>query len=122
MVTLLDTNILIEVLKGNQSIIEKLIPGQQYGISAVCSMELIYGVRDKAEVKKIEKALSQLRCYHITSAISKTALELMQKYSKSHGLAIPDALIASTAIIEELPLFTLNVKDFRYIDTLSLCD
>ena len=122
MVTLLDTNILIEVLKGNQSIIEKLIPGQQYGISAVCSMELIYGARDKAEVKKIEKALSQLRGYHITSTISKTALELMQKYSKSHGLAIPDALIAATAIIEELPLFTLNVKDFRYIDTLSLCD
>ncbi len=122
MVTLLDTNILIEVLKGNQSIIEKLIPGTQYGISVVCSMELIYGARDKAEVRKIEKALDQLRCYHITSAISKTALELMRKHSKSHGLAIPDALIASTAIIEELPLFTLNVKDFRYIDTLSLSD
>lgn len=46
----------------------------------------------------------------------------MRKYSKSHGLGIPDALIAATAIIEELPLLTLNVKDFRYIDTLSLCD
>jgi tRNA(fMet)-specific endonuclease VapC len=121
-VILLDTNILIEVLKGNKSIIEKLIPGTQYCISVVCSMELIYGARDKAEVKKIEKALGQLRCYHITSSISKIALELMRKYSKSHGLAIPDALIASTAIIEELPLFTLNVKDFRYIDTLSLSD
>ncbi len=72
--------------------------------------------------RKIEKALDQLRCYHITSAISKNAVELMRKYSKSHGLAIPDALIAATALIEELPLFTLNVKDFRYIDTLSLAD
>ena len=119
---LLDTNILIEVLKGNKSIIEKLLPGTQYGISVVCSMELIYGARDKAEVKKIEDALSQLQCYHITSSISKTALELMRKYSKSHGLGIPDALIAATAIIEELPLLTLNIKDFRYIDDLSLCD
>ena len=49
-------------------------------------------------------------------------LELMRKYSKSHGLGIPDALIAATAIIEELPLLTLNVRDFRYIDTLSLCE
>ena len=120
--TLLDTNILIEILKGNNSIIDKLIPEQQYGISTVCAMELIYGARDKAEVKKIEDALNQLRCYHMTSAISKTALELMRKYSKSHGLGIPDALIAATAIIEELPLLTLNVRDFRYIDTLSLCE
>jgi tRNA(fMet)-specific endonuclease VapC len=119
---LLDTNILIEVLKGNNSIIDRLIPERQYGISAVCAMELIYGARDKAEVKKIEKALSQLRCYHITSAISKTALDLMHQYSKSHGLSIPDALIAATAIIEEISLFTLNIKDFRYIDALSLCD
>jgi len=120
--TLLDTNILIEVLKGNSSIVDKLVPEQQYAISAVCAMELIFGARDRAEVKKIEHALSQLQCYHITGSISKTALELMRKYSKSHGLGIPDALIAATAIIEELPLLTLNVKDFRYIDALSLCD
>jgi len=119
---LLDTNILIEVLKGNRSIVDKLLPDQQYAISAVCAMELIFGARDKAEVKKIEKALSQLQCFHITSSISKTALELMRKYSKSHGLGIPDALIAATAIIEEIPLFTLNMKDFKYINTLSLCD
>ena len=79
----------------------------------VCAMELIYGARDKAEVKKIENALNQLRCYHITSAISKTALELMRKYSKKPWVGIPDALISATAIIEDLPLFKLNVKDFR---------
>lgn len=120
--TLLDTNILIEVLKGNSSIIDKLEPERQYAISVVCVMELIYGAHDKAEVKKIQEALEQLQCYHITSAISKAALELIRKYSKSHGLSIPDALIAATAIVEELPLLTLNVKDFRYIDTLSLCN
>ena len=120
--TLLDTNILIEVLKGNSLIVNKLEPEQEYAISAVCAMELVFGARDKAEVKQIEHALSQLQCYHITSSISKTALELMRKYSKSHGLGIPDALIAATAIIEELSLFTLNIKDFRFIDTLLLCE
>lgn len=79
MMTLLDTNVLIEVLKGNNSIVDKLISEQQYGISVVCAMELIYGPRDKAEGKKIENALNQLRCYHITSAISKTALRTNAK-------------------------------------------
>ena len=120
MIILLDTNILIEILKGNKSIIERIIPEKQYAISVVCAMELIYGARDKAEVIKIKAMLDPLRCYHITDKISKIALELMQKYSKSHNLAIPDAFIAATAIVEKLSLFTLNVKDFRYIDALLL--
>jgi len=119
---LLDTNILIEVLKGNSLIVDKLVSEQRYAISVVCAMELIFGARDRTEVKKIEQALSQLQCYHITSSISRTALELVRNYSKSHGLGIPDALIAATAIIEELPLLTLNTKDFKYISNLSLCD
>ncbi len=84
--TLLDTNILIEVLKGNSSIVDKLVPDQQYAISVVCAMELIFGAHDKAEVKKIENALSQLRCFYITSSISKTALELMPSIARAMGL------------------------------------
>lgn len=33
---------------------------------------------------------------------------------------IPDALIAATALRHALPLFTLNVKDFRFIPGLQL--
>jgi tRNA(fMet)-specific endonuclease VapC len=35
-------------------------------------------------------------------------------------LAIPDGFIAATAIAGNIELFTLNVKDFRYIDELKL--
>ncbi len=44
----------------------------------------------------------------------------MLKYSLSHNLDLPDALIASTAIIYDLELYTLNLKHFRYIDNLKL--
>ncbi|MFZ1401047.1 MAG: PIN domain-containing protein [Candidatus Promineifilaceae bacterium] len=47
-------------------------------------------------------------------------LQLMETYSLSHKLSIPDALIAATALVHNLELFTLNIKDFRFIPGLTL--
>jgi predicted nucleic acid-binding protein len=47
-------------------------------------------------------------------------VELIKTYSKSHNLNLPDALIAATAIIKQMPLITLNLKDFKYIDELEI--
>ena len=52
--------------------------------------------------------------------ISIEATELIDIYAKSHGLMIPDAVIAATAITKSLPLMTLNVKDFRFIKGLHI--
>ena len=49
----------------------------------------------------------------------KKATNLIFKYAKSHNLTIPDALIAATAK-RNIPLFTLNLKDFKYIDEINL--
>lgn len=49
-----------------------------------------------------------------------TAMELLKQYRGSHGLKIPDALIAATAIVHQAPLMTKNQKDFRFIKTLEL--
>ena len=44
----------------------------------------------------------------------------METYSLSHKLTIPDALIASTALVYSLDLYTFNLKDFRFITGLNL--
>jgi len=44
----------------------------------------------------------------------------MQQYSLSHRLDIPDALIAGKALTNNLELYTLNVKHFKYINKLKL--
>jgi len=44
----------------------------------------------------------------------------MEEYSLSHKLAIPDALIAATAVVNSISLYTLNTKDFRFIEGLTL--
>jgi predicted nucleic acid-binding protein len=44
----------------------------------------------------------------------------MLAYSRSHGLTIPDALIAATAITQELELATDNDRHFKMIPELSV--
>jgi len=47
-------------------------------------------------------------------------MKLIQEYTKSHHLDIPDSLIASTTLSIDGKLFTYNLKDFKYIDGLEL--
>ncbi|MDT8339340.1 MAG: type II toxin-antitoxin system VapC family toxin [Sulfurimonas sp.] len=117
----LDTNILIEILKGNQDIVQKLEESSfLYAISSISAMELYYGAINKAELFKLQKFISLFEEIELNKSISKVATELIFEYSKSHNLDIPDSLIAATAIDSNLRLYTLNTKDFRYIDGLVL--
>lgn len=119
---LVDTNIIIEVLRNNDDIIEKIkaIGIEKIAVSSVTKMELYYGALNKADLRRIKKYLQAFEVIHINNDISELAIELIEKYAKSHNLNLPDALIASSAITEDLKLLTLNLKDFRYIDGLEL--
>jgi len=119
---LCDTNILIEVLKGDKKEIEIIedIGLENIAISSITVMELYFGALNKRELNKIKKSLNVLNIVHFDSDISELAISMIEKYGKSHGLQIPDAIIAATAMSLGMPLFTLNLKDFRYIDGLSL--
>ena len=119
---ILDTNIIIELFKGNVETKEllKKVDEKEFAISVITSMELYYGAINKRELNKIKKFLKSFNLLTINEEISKIALDLIEKYSKSHGLDIPDALIAATSLYYEIPLLTYNKKDFRYIKGLEL--
>lgn len=118
---LLDTNILIEILKGNEDIIIRIEDlAEILAISMVSEMELYYGARDKLELKKLKRFCALFHSVPVTENISITAKRLVLSYAKSHSLMIPDALIAATALEMKAPLMTLNIKDFRYIAGLKL--
>ena len=120
---LCDTNIIIEVLKKNPTIIQTIekIGIDKIAISVVTAMELYYGALNKMELKKIKLHLSSIRIFHIDEEISVTASELIERYAKSHGLQIPDALIAATSLNHGIKLYTGNKKDFMFIEKISLC-
>ena len=119
---LCDSNIFIELYRRNTTIsaeIEK-INYHNIAVSDITSGELFYGAANKAELKMIQYDLSKLHNLHIHSEISKMAVELVENFCLSHKLDIDDALIAATAIYHDIELFTLNLKDFRFLPDLKL--
>ncbi|MDQ3131040.1 MAG: PIN domain-containing protein [Acidobacteriota bacterium] len=55
----------------------------------------------------------------ITPKISELAIELIDRYSNSHGLLFADALIAATALENDLRVVTYNIDDFKFIGGLK---
>lgn len=119
-ITLLDTNVLIEILKGNQSTLQIVENLSSTAISSITVMELYYGALNKAELKQLEKFVALFKIVHLNEQISINSENLIKTYAKSHTLDIPDSLIASTALVQGYKLFTYNIKDFRFIENLEL--
>ncbi len=119
---LCDTNILIEFYKGNSEIIGELHKAglSNLAVSVVTIGELFYGARDKAELVKIQKHLALMKQIQLDEDISNRFLNLLDEYALSHRLSVPDALIAATALSQDIPIFTLNLRDFRYISDLKV--
>ncbi len=122
-----DTDVLIDYFDTNQLryndtkiIIEEKISLNQVVISAITKMELLFGATNKTELNQIDKLTKRFGLLLVNDKITEKAMELMKTYRLSHGLAIPDALIAATAIITELDFFTYNQRDFRFITGLKL--
>ncbi len=119
---LCDTDILIEAMKNNPRATHLLrdIGFENIALSAITVMELYFGAVNKREMTKIKNRVQQLRIVHIDQQICETAMDLVERYVKSHSLHIPDALIAATAICGRIELLTYNVKDFRFIKNINL--
>lgn len=89
-------------------------------MSSVTFMELIVGARNKREVALIKKTFSDFEVVKTNESISIKAKKLIEQFSKSHGLMIPDAFIAATALEIQIPLSTLNISDFKFIPNLQI--
>lgn len=117
---LIDTDILIDISKGNNKAVEFIDTLNYIKISVISAMELVVGARNKKEITTIEEFLSQYERLHINEEISVKALELIKQHSLSDGLSIPDAFIAATAINKNLILTTKNIKHFKAIKEIKL--
>ena len=69
--------------------------------SAVSYLEVLKGIRNKAELAELKKMLERRSAavLPITEAITQQAISLMESLSFSHGLQMGDALIAATALV-----------------------
>jgi len=112
----LDTCILIDHSK--DKLILDLSGG--YCTSSIVKMEFKAGARDKRELQKLNRILGHIKCVQTDQDILDLAECLIERYTLSHGMGIYDAIIAATCMVYDLPLWTFNQRDFRFIDGLLL--
>jgi predicted nucleic acid-binding protein len=121
---LIDTTVLIDLTRGRSEAVRVIADEQDAGrlpvISIVSSMELIVGCRDKAEVRRVQDTLARFSVLPLTPSISRQAYEWLVQFSKSHGLMIPDALIAATAMESSLGVLTLNERHFAMLPGMAV--
>lgn len=120
---LVDTDILIDVFRSIAStiaILQSTEVSSTLCISTVTQMELIVGCRNARELQGLDRFLQQFEVVNITETISKQAVQILKQYRLSHGLLLPDALIASTSLITGYALLTKNQSDYRFIQDLNL--
>ena len=112
---LLDSDIIIEWLRGHQpeagSLLQLLESGHNLLWTPVSIAEIFAGAR-KSEIARIETLFLILETLPISTTIGRKAGYYVQKYSKSHGVELGDALIAASACVTRLSLWTLNRKHY----------
>ncbi len=87
-------------------------------IDATIYIECIQGSKSNHEKRVIEKYLTRFPLIPITPESSAKAIKLIRNYSNSHGLLLPDALNAATALENDLTIITYNTNDFTFIKDL----
>ncbi|HYX08904.1 MAG TPA: PIN domain-containing protein, partial [Bacteroidales bacterium] len=93
---------------------------ENIAVSTITAGELFYGALNKKELSQIKKDLKNLTIIDIDKKTCDIFMAIMGKYVLSHKLTLPDGFIAASAIANEIDLYTLNIKDYRYIDGLRL--
>ncbi|WP_017926228.1 type II toxin-antitoxin system VapC family toxin [Thioalkalivibrio sp. HL-Eb18] len=119
---LLDTDVLIWNLRGNQRASEWLDSSPGFTVSAVTYMELVQGLRDQSEFRALRQAMQywDARIQPVSEAISNRATFLVETYALSHNMQMADALIAASATQLGLPLVTANDRHYRHIEGLEI--
>ena len=119
---LIDTDVLIWNLRGNERAASFLDGNVPFSISVVSYMELLQGLRDKDELRVLRRAIRfwKTDIVQIDADISNRAAFLVEEYALSHSMQMADALIAATALTFGSTLVTANDRHYRHIEGLAL--
>lgn len=116
----LDTTVLIDLLRGNRSAFTYLHSLEEVpACSEVTRVEIMRGVRHR-ERDATERLMRSLRWIPVDEQIARRAGALGRAWRRSHLLATPDLIIGATAQEFGAELATSNARHFPMFDGLEL--
>lgn len=111
----LDTNIILYLLNGDQTLASFLNNKQLY-ISIITELELLgFSGISKKEEKIVRDFLSECKIIPINNEIKEETIKIRKTYKTK----LPDSIIISTALYLNLPLITSDIE-YKNVSELSL--
>lgn len=119
---LVDTDVLIWYLRGNEKAAKSLESLDGFCISVVTYMELVQGMRNAKELRTLKQTLREweVKIVQIESDISMKASIYVEEYYLSNSMQLADALIAATASRLGAELLMANDKHYRCVKDIKI--
>jgi toxin FitB len=116
---LIDTNLIIYAAQPQFRWLLPLIATSDCQFATVTKIEVLgFRTIEPEQIIFFEKYFSMLTPLHLTDAIIEQTIKIRQ----SKKIKLGDAIIAGTARVHNLEIFTHNVADFINIDGVSVRD
>ena len=117
-----DTDILIWVQRGDEKAAALIEKEQERYLSIQSFMELLQGAANKTQHKYVKSFIHdfQFSILPLTENIGHRALVYVEEYALSSNMRAGDAIIAATAVENNMLLVTSNIKHFRVVKELQL--
>ena len=124
---LIDSSLFIEHLRSrdsSQSRLAQLHPGRfRLATSSIVAAEVYYGARTPEQRSRVQDLLKPVQVLAFTSRMAERfSLEVQSLTQKSALIGLRDLAIACTALEKEMPLATLNRREFERVEGLELID
>jgi tRNA(fMet)-specific endonuclease VapC len=122
---LLDTNAIVSLLEGNKALVECVEEAEWVGISIISKIEFLafpdLPESDRELFQKFSERITVIGLNNVDGQLISKIIDIRKSYKK---IKLPDAIIISTAMLNECILITADkqLHQVDEIETLSFAD
>jgi predicted nucleic acid-binding protein len=119
---LLDTDILIDILRGYLPSVEWFATlTERPAVISVGVMELIQGCRSKRDLALVQQLIAPMEIWYPTSEEMRAALEIFTVHFLTNRMSVIDAIVGAVAASRSTPLCSFNTRHYQVVQGLELC-